>query len=1129
MVALPVIPGVEWPRPAPSTAYRPEVERWRSLVEHEFKTRGLPDADVDKALYVIDGESGGDPLAANPTSSARGLVQMTDVHGIPEETRYDPVASVKWMADQVADHGWTDWGEGVTYEGKPFGILGLKPYGGGAPESPGIGITFAPGRTLSGLEPIGRPGYLYDTREPGDNNTGLDYGPATQEASDTTEALRRFRNMNNGLEALTSDLPYKGLIRDMTQRTGQVFTPLGSLDLLRAGVNEATGLDLPQPSDVWADIAAPQTYLDAALSVPLEPLRAVTGLTRAAGETRAAGGLLGIVDPAERAAKARQMYDMLKAAGQSDADIAAAFGEDAVKFGKTGVDVAGEALDEARGLQRVADEQKYFKGKNVDRASTRAKQMAERMSGGVVKGMVADAQPRGAILDAAGNLDVGATLADEAARIDAEGLRNAGGGDALTTAVGVAQKLGNPTGTVRDLVFGANGEGNAAVARQQTEERPTRLQSAANEIGAAISAPVSLKSNLSPPLFRQGLARVVTRPRQGIQEFAKSLKAFKNEAAERIHAEYADDVWIRKSGEGAARGQAALTAPGDEALGNAGYTFEDVGGTILDWRSGDANIKPEDLAGFIPDTKVGKITESMTRAFNRQAAVEINLHRTGWYKEVAAQMWKSGDRDVKHYEDLRKTVEQFTHRGSWAQPNVRVGGIQLPTFFSTRAMSGRLQAAWRGMAALGHPQDLTTPGPQQEAARAFLSLLGVNVAMVGGAYAAADAMGLNPSVEMDGKLPILKVGNTRWDPWAGFNAPARFAMGVITDTVDATRDEGIQNAPQGAIASLNTRGQKFLRGGFAPVVGKVADTATGRDFTGEKYNLWQDVVSGGFAKDMTAPFIAETLLEAAQLDGPLAAAVVAGPAALSTGISTYQTDADQADATARSLFDKNWDDLDTLQKIRALQEVPEEAQRKTRQTFRATYNEARTAAGYDHPSANTAALDRQNPEIDAQGWALDHGPVYSKEAADLLLQSGAEGREIRLAGTKRAVNQDENSRKAWDATKKLVDVYLHELVPAAAPAIIAELGQKDKTYLDGGKPKDFAKLTREQRGTVTGRVHEAARKDAQVDAALVYWGIVEKPQKGHEQAVIDFFTRYKAKPHETLTKGVVEGIKAAGR
>lgn len=122
----------------PQRHYSDAVERWRPLVEKYFAPE-----DVSKALYVMEGESGGNPGIKNTEGSgATGLFQIMPFHGVDAT---DPETSVKWAAAQVKDHGWSDWGEGVLYQGKPFGILGFKPFDGSAPtyQSRGVGVGVA--------------------------------------------------------------------------------------------------------------------------------------------------------------------------------------------------------------------------------------------------------------------------------------------------------------------------------------------------------------------------------------------------------------------------------------------------------------------------------------------------------------------------------------------------------------------------------------------------------------------------------------------------------------------------------------------------------------------------------------------------------------------------------------------------------------------------------------------------------------------------------------------------------------------------------------------------------------------------------------------------------------------------
>ncbi|MPZ51635.1 MAG: transglycosylase SLT domain-containing protein [Acidimicrobiia bacterium] len=90
------------------------VERWRTVVEIYFESE-----DVELAMALIRCESNGDPDAANPTSSARGLFQhlesewdrRLDLSGWPADTSiYDPIANTAVAAYLVYEGGgWGNW------------------------------------------------------------------------------------------------------------------------------------------------------------------------------------------------------------------------------------------------------------------------------------------------------------------------------------------------------------------------------------------------------------------------------------------------------------------------------------------------------------------------------------------------------------------------------------------------------------------------------------------------------------------------------------------------------------------------------------------------------------------------------------------------------------------------------------------------------------------------------------------------------------------------------------------------------------------------------------------------------------------------------------------------------------
>lgn len=85
------------------------VDRWRPLVARYF-----PDDEVRTAMCIIDNESGGDPKADNPRSSAAGLFQILRSlwgphYGVSTSDLYEPETNVRLAADIWAKHGWGAW------------------------------------------------------------------------------------------------------------------------------------------------------------------------------------------------------------------------------------------------------------------------------------------------------------------------------------------------------------------------------------------------------------------------------------------------------------------------------------------------------------------------------------------------------------------------------------------------------------------------------------------------------------------------------------------------------------------------------------------------------------------------------------------------------------------------------------------------------------------------------------------------------------------------------------------------------------------------------------------------------------------------------------------------------------
>lgn len=186
-------------------AYSAAVEQWRPLVAKYF-----PAELVDKALYVIQGESGGNPSIAGDGGAARGLFQIQDSRNFASRPSAayldDPENNIRFAAQQLgaAQGRWSDWGEGSSYNGQPFGALGNNPYPGGGGSSGGAPLG---GRAST--------------------SAGITFGGATQPRSSIYNNLASGSGNNGRGAPLTQQATSPGFLNRLLGSVGTVAKTLG--------------------------------------------------------------------------------------------------------------------------------------------------------------------------------------------------------------------------------------------------------------------------------------------------------------------------------------------------------------------------------------------------------------------------------------------------------------------------------------------------------------------------------------------------------------------------------------------------------------------------------------------------------------------------------------------------------------------------------------------------------------------------------------------------------------------------------------------------------------------------------------------------------------------------------------
>lgn len=289
------------------------------------------------------------------------------------------------------------------------------------------------------------------------------------------------------------------------------------------------------------------------------------------------------------------------------------------------------------------------------------------------------------------------------------------------------------------------------------------------------------------------------------------------------------------------------------------------------------------LAGQVPI--VGHVVRASERAYvGFLNKLRVDLFKT-WSDELLSK-GLSPIKDEKMFKSIAEVINTFTGRGSLGNLN-RITPALNNVFFSPRLIAARFNAL--------NPVWYAKMPP--EIRKKALSDFGKFVAAGTSLLAVAKASGfadveVNPKSSDFGKI---KIGNTRWDIWGGFQQWTRVMTQVVTgERKSATSGKIVKlNKEQFPFTTRKDTALSFIEGKLAPVPALVRELIDGaKTFEGE------DLTLKDAALTKLIPMYLQDLAEAYE-DGGIGRVVGAGiPAFFGVGVQTYKG------RTRESLFDK---------------------------------------------------------------------------------------------------------------------------------------------------------------------------------------------------------------------------------
>jgi len=372
---------------------------------------------------------------------------------------------------------------------------------------------------------------------------------------------------------------------------------------------------------------------------------------------------------------------------------------------------------------------------------------------------------------------------------------------------------------------------------------PKSLQ---NKVSEALNLPRSIMAtaDLSAPL-RQGIFTMARNPKMFAKNFGSMLKyAFSEDAYRNLKADI-------------------VTSPNYDLYKKHKLSLTDI-------NQGLTNREEEFMSNWAEKIPLfGKLAKGSNRAYSGF----LNKMRMDLFDNFVETAKLEGITDAKFFDDAATFVGSATGRGKLWKGVDEHASLLNGIFFSPRLMASRLNLINPVYYAKLHPT------VRKEALKYLASFVGTGMSVLALAKLNGAEVGTDPRSADFGKI---KMGNTRYDIWGGFQQYARL-IGQLTTGEKISTTTGKQTELGSGGYNAPTRESifiDFLKSKANPLTSFAIRASQGKQF-GEEFNLPAEVL------DRFIPMIAQDAFDLSREYGAEKGLPMAIPGAFGVGSMTY--------------------------------------------------------------------------------------------------------------------------------------------------------------------------------------------------------------------------------------------------